>query len=67
MVYTVRRKTGRLRSGNESDRGAIFHAVIDIQFAMCGTEPGRLSDWSTYQGAAVTCPRCLSKLNATKS
>lgn len=62
MSYAILRKTGRLRSGHERDKGPVYHAVIDNHFALCGTEPGRLSEWSAYQGDAVTCPRCEKKL-----
>ena len=61
--YSILRKTGRRASGGEADKGPVYHAVPGNAFrALCGTEPGDRSDWSTYPGEAVTCPRCRKKL-----
>lgn len=61
--YVPLRKTGRRANGGERDKGAVFHAVPSTGYrAVCGTEPGDRSDWSNYPGQAVTCPRCLAKL-----
>lgn len=62
--YKILRKTGRLLNGNESDAGTIYHAVVKGD-ALCGTKPGRLSDWSLTEGKQVTCAKCLKKLNQT--
>lgn len=63
------RMTGRCASGAERDGGAIFHAVPEAEHyrwgkAVCGAKPGsRGNGWGEYSGDAVTCTRCLKKLN----
>lgn len=64
--YKILRKTGRLCDGNERGAGTIYHAVKN-GVAYCGTKPGRLSDWSFWEGQQVTCVRCLKKLKNTNS
>lgn len=62
-AYTPMRKTGRCANGAERDRGTQWHAVqYGFLAALCGTTPGRRSDWSLHTGGAVTCPRCLRKI-----
>ena len=57
------RKTGRRANGYEADAGPAWHAVEGAGWkALCGTEPGSRSDWSTYVGDVVTCPRCAGVL-----
>jgi hypothetical protein len=64
-THSILRKTGRRSNGGEMDKGPVYHAVPAASFrALCGTEPGDRSDWSTYEGEAVTCPRCIAKLAA---
>jgi len=63
MKYEILRKTGRLANGFEGGRGSLYHAVISST-ALCGTEPGRLSSWSVYEGEKVTCGKCLKRLEA---
>lgn len=64
-------KQGRNANGWGKDRGAIYHAVraADISSfgkALCGAYPqGRSGGWGTPIGAAaVTCKRCLKKIDA---
>ncbi len=59
--FKILRKTGRLVNGNEGGAGVKYHAVID-NIALCGTKPGRLSNWSFYEGKEITCPKCLAKV-----
>ena len=61
----ILRMTGRCANGAERDGGTRYHAVFDWR-ALCGAKPGRLSDWSSYPGEAVTCPRCLNRLKKHK-
>jgi hypothetical protein len=69
--YCVRSLAGRCANGSELDHGTRFHALPmtgKTWRALCGTEPGRRSvGWTTW-GAdrAVTCPRCINKLEAMK-
>lgn len=62
MKYSILRKTGRLANGFEGGGGALYHAVVNGA-ALCGTRPGRLSDWGCYAGEKVTCKKCISKLS----
>jgi hypothetical protein len=56
------RLAGRCANGAERDSGSKYHAVRG-NVALCGAKPGpRSAGWSTYPGEAVTCPRCLTKL-----
>ena len=48
--YKILKKTGRLANGNERDAGSIYHIVGNNHIALCGTKPGRLSDWSLHEG-----------------
>lgn len=57
----VYRLTGRRSNGAEKDGGRLWHAVVGWR-ALCGREPGRLSDWSEYPGERVTCPKCISAI-----
>lgn len=59
--FRVLRKTGRCANGAERDGGRVYHAVRGHR-ALCGTEPGRLSDWSDQPGDNVTCLRCINKI-----
>lgn len=78
-TYLPLRMTGRCRNGFERDGGRLYHAVqADLpatpqdpvhldgwRAALCGATPGRRGNgWSTYEGDTVTCPRCLSRLDA---
>jgi hypothetical protein len=64
--------TGRTRTATDG-AGSLAHAVAYAQHpaglhlpALCGARPGKRSGgWSEYRPAAVTCPRCLAKLNRT--
>jgi len=66
------RLAGRCSNGFERDGGARFHAVPAddrgvAYVALCGAKPGRRSaGWSSYPGEAVTCPRCLRKLEGVR-
>ena len=59
--FDILRLTGARRNGAERDGGRLYHAVEGYR-ALCGKEPGRLSDWSTYPGERVTCKRCVARL-----
>ena len=62
-MYAILRKTGRRSNGAERGKGPVYHAVPASSCrALCGTQPGDRSDWSSYTGDAVTCPRCVTKL-----
>jgi hypothetical protein len=63
-MIRILRMTGRCANGNERDGGKQYHAVDQsgVSRELCGAEPGRLSSWSDDVGAAVTCPRCLARL-----
>lgn len=63
MKFYIKTKTGRRANGFESDRGSLNHAVPENSYhALCGAEPGRRADWSSYSGDRVTCPKCINKL-----
>lgn len=54
-------KAGPLRNGAERGKGTIWHAVpSENAKALCGAAPAIM--WSTYEGDAVTCPRCRRAL-----
>ena len=62
---------GRCANGSELDSGTLFHAVPDnSRIALCGAKPGRRSagwrgdDKANDEQGAVSCKRCLAKLNA---
>ena len=61
MADTMARGTGgRLYHAHDHDnRGGISAAI-------CGAKPGRRGYWSVYFGKAVTCPKCMKKLEASK-
>lgn len=74
---TISTKTGRRVTGSESDHGNVTHARVNGSYrALCGTEPGRRSDWSSYSTEldyreactqawahnAVTCRKCEKAL-----
>ncbi len=59
--FEILRLTGRCSNGAERDGGRLYHAVKGIR-ALCGKQPGRRSDWGVYPGKAVTCPRCIARL-----
>ena len=64
--YEVLRKAGRCVNGSEADGGKVYHAVVGNS-ALCGTKPGRTSaGWGLYEGKAVTCPKCLKKLQKSR-
>jgi len=60
---TARRLAGAARSGSDRS-GSVYHAVVVGQdIALCGATYGtRSAGWSEYHGRAVTCRRCLKKL-----
>ena len=61
--YSPRAKAGRRANGYERDGGSIVHAVgLNKHAALCGSKPGDRSDWSVWESPAVTCPKCLKKL-----
>lgn len=66
------RMTGRCRNGSERDGGVLWHAVppngaCGWAKAACGAQPGaRGNGWSEAKGVAVTCPRCLKRLEAIR-
>lgn len=70
--YAVRILAGRCANGSELGGGTRWHAVPMgseglAWTAQCGEKPGRRSaGWSSWvvRGQAVTCPRCLKKLEA---
>ncbi len=72
--YAVRVLAGRCANGSELGHGTRWHAVpIDERgmrwAALCGAQPGRRSaGWSSWfvRGQAVTCPRCLKKMEAKR-
>lgn len=63
------RMTGRCLSGAEADGGVLQHAVVRSRrgswgMAVCGAKPGdRGNGWSEQIGSAVTCARCLRKID----
>jgi hypothetical protein len=65
MTYTPKMLTGRNRTGSECG-GVLAHAVVDDSWfakALCGAQPGKRSNgWSEYRPQAVTCPKCLAKM-----
>lgn len=62
--YQVMSLTGRCANGSELDHGTRYHAVEIASYkAKCGAKPGRRSvGWSREINKAVTCPRCIKKL-----
>lgn len=66
--YRITQLIGRACSGAELGHGTRNHAVpLDSYTALCGAHPGRRSaGWSSYEEDAVTCPRCLKKIEAIK-
>jgi hypothetical protein len=59
----IYRLTGSRSNGAESDGGRLYHALPKHTYtALCGRKPGPRSDWSSYPGQAVTCKRCVSRL-----
>lgn len=57
-------KTGRRSSGYNGDHGKITHGVPNGRGkALCGTEPQGAGDWSAWKSEAVTCPKCLKKMD----
>lgn len=57
--------TGRCLNGAERDRGRLIHAIADNSAfgkALCGAQPGRLSNGWDWDEDAPTCPRCVAKL-----
>lgn len=61
----ILRMTGRSANGTERYGGTRYHAIFNWR-ALCGAKPGRLSEWSGHPGEAVTCPRCLKRLETFK-
>lgn len=61
--FAILRKAGKLANGWESGKGTIWHAVpVDNHGtlpALCGAVPA--ISWAG-SADAVTCPRCLRKL-----
>ncbi len=66
--FRPRKKAGPLRNGAERGKGSIWHAVPGDPYAsrdaLCGAYPAIM--WSCEDGEAVTCPRCLRRLEAQK-
>ena len=73
VTITITHKTGR-RIGN-AQTGHITHVCLNGSWkALCGTEPGKRGDWSSYpkfygsveegkkQAELVTCKKCQQKL-----
>ena len=61
----ILRKAGRCSNGYGRDAGVLFHAVpTTSQKALCGTQPGSRSDWSSWPGTEVTCDKCLLRLQS---
>lgn len=63
MRVYARHLTGQCRSGADSS-GVLIHAVQELtSTALCGRTYGRRSaGWSDHYDRAVTCPRCLRKM-----
>jgi hypothetical protein len=63
MKVYARHLAGRCRTGSDS-KGALAHAVpVGEYTALCGRTYGRRSaGWSDYYDRALTCPRCLRKM-----
>lgn len=60
---TCSTKTGRCANGAERDGGAVAHIIPKgTGRAICGTEPGRHSGWSSHEEPAPTCEKCLEIL-----
>lgn len=68
--------SGRCSNGWERDQGSRVHAVpysaglergdYTIGKALCGAKPGpRSAGWTCRTDMAVSCPRCLKKMQAT--
>jgi hypothetical protein len=63
--YLALERTGRRTSGNERDHGKVVHAVPPGAWnALCGTAPQGRGDWSSWESPAVTCRKCLRKIEA---
>jgi hypothetical protein len=64
-----RMMAGRCKDGGR-DGGKRAHAVVGgpgWQKALCGARPGdRTNGWGQWISPAVTCPRCLAKLEAPR-
>ncbi len=68
--HLILKKAGPLRNGAELGKGSVYHAVPVHSVhggrqrpdwkALCGAYPAIM--WSTEEGDAVTCHRCLKKL-----
>jgi hypothetical protein len=60
------KKAGGLRNGYERGRGSVYHAVpathYDTTKALCGASPRIM--WASRPGDAVTCPRCLKRMQS---
>lgn len=56
--YRITHTTGRARTGHE--RGGVLAHLVDLAtgVALCGARPRRLSSWSEYDDAAITCAKC---------
>lgn len=63
MRVYAQRLMGSCRTGSDSS-GDLFHAVPEqSSVALCGRTYGRRSaGWSSVIGDAVTCPKCLRKM-----
>jgi hypothetical protein len=65
-VLGILKLAGRCADGFERGKGSRYHAVNGY-VALCGAKPGRRSaGWSSHAGVAVTCPKCLRKLEGGK-
>jgi len=51
-------------TGGKYYHGFTYDARLSSDKAICGARPGRRGYWGSYFGDAVTCPRCLKKLEA---
>ena len=69
MNYVAMKLAGRCSDGCERGQGVRYHALPEgtPDFthgpALCGAKAGRRSvGFTVKEGAAVSCPRCLSKM-----
>lgn len=65
--YVAAYKGGKVYNGFDRDRGRVYHAIKSGSWyspALCGSRCGQTSyGWTEEEERAVTCPKCLKKLN----
>ncbi|SER37747.1 hypothetical protein SAMN05216409_118109 [Pseudomonas lutea] len=73
------KRPGSLASSNEQGQGRLIHAVDrnyhvfdGFEPALCGERPRGKNGWTDYEYMkmpipAVTCPKCLERLEALKT